>query len=284
MTTQNFSLPDHEGKVHSISFSDLPAGSVLQRSEASRFNTAALWFGSSSGSATPYTLRVVDLQTGRTLGGRTFDSTAFLLPSRDIDTTFHVGQLSGSGSSAVMTVQSFDYGLNASSMTLATPLASASFGAGALSNFVYWNAWQYIPPQNAGGNAYMLLGGSIGNVYGNYLYKSVPPAQGSNAPASLVMVDPPPDISASAWREIIFDGTQLWMRSGSGWGTPDFQESHWTLSAGGAWTPVTIAYPDDAYWDRYQLFTGFRSVFRDGMNALDFRDLPGISASEEAGS
>ena len=104
MTTQNFSLWDHEGKVHNISFSDLPGSSVLQRSEASRFNTAALWFSSFTGGAAQHTLRVVDLQTGRTLGGRTFDSTAFLLPSRDIDTTFHVGQLSGSGSSVVMTV------------------------------------------------------------------------------------------------------------------------------------------------------------------------------------
>lgn len=63
-------------------------------------------------------LRVIDLETGRIMAGRTLQPSEIFMQSLGVDTLYHIGELSGNS----LVVRAYDYSLASNAASLTSPV------------------------------------------------------------------------------------------------------------------------------------------------------------------
>ena len=246
---------------YSVSIADLPAGYDWwhRAGEVSRFNTAVVEFNGwdSVNYQSTRELRLIDLETGVVLAGRSMASNEFLMASRSTDTLFHIGTLEGS----TLTVSAYDYGLGATQSSLMDEVGSGISFTFATSVEGY-TFYEYLPPSaGLGGKAYLLA-----SYWDGAKSASVEVLFRSNAQGLMELVPLPAGILGWTDYMVEYEGA-VWLKtSNEKWGQPGFKEVYFRLdSASSDWVEVT----QEDFWDAWDSAQGADTVVRDGEFVLD---------------
>lgn len=266
MSTFTFTLQDLTWHQHTVALADLPPdwmNNWLGAYETSRFHTAAIvvnGYGSNGGTQE---LRLVDLETGSVLQGRSLAYNEFLLPTQNADSTYHIGSVAN----GILTIRSYAYGLDVTSAQLNTPLNTTNFVLPAGLNLEATNmqlsVQQYIPA-TAESAAYLITNGwdAYTSTYGTSLF---------NLTKSTKIALPTQNFEW-AGNAFIY-GSELWLETSAGqYDTSTWWQKHWMLdSAQNQWVPESDKY----FWNLRDAVVAPESVVRIGSAAVDLLPLVG---------
>ena len=245
-----------DGSPVQIQVFDLPeSGWFVSGSETSRFDTAAILFDHPT--LKGQELRVIDLVSGETLASKTLTDNEFLLPSRDRDTLFHIGQLSQSANGYTMTVNSYDYGLDATDDSLTKAVHTSTITTStdiSPTDIKNTRIQQFVLPAPGETAGYSI---SSTDSNGSSVWKIWTAVDGVSRELSL------PDTG------LTWIGNAYTTSEGLLVNTYKNSDNAYWLWNGSAWSIVDR----QTFWDGWYEATGRDSVVRDGVHALDLNTL-----------
>ena len=259
---------DNRGGNYDLLFNDLPGGyeewwasSVV----ASRFKTAAVeLYGWSPDLEGARELRLVDLETGRVMAGRPMMATERLLFSHAADTTFYIGEISGTS----FVVRGYDYSLAADGSSLVREIGSTQTylpPSGQSAEF-FKDVWSYQPPAQVGQPAYFQ-----GSRWNSATNTSEPLLFRADNDQALRAIPLPALDYESAWPGALAEGGFLWLQVYLNESNPG-RNLYFKLSVSNS-SPQSSSWQSvangDDYWDVWDRATGAESVVRDGIHAYD---------------
>jgi hypothetical protein len=116
---------------------------------STRFHTVAVEFRAASNDRQ---LRVIDLETGAVLAGRSLQNSEFVLRTENrLDPVFYVGEYT---SGTNLKISTYNAGLNVNNSSIVTPVANGIFNFTIPNN--NFSVSHFYAPVNAGGEAYFL--------------------------------------------------------------------------------------------------------------------------------